>query len=111
MAYNQFKVTAMKYFALLLLLISAALLTSCDDNDPESRQMTFTAAMPTDDWSASRPSSILNGVPEEDDFNLVTQWHDGDKIRLFVRQGDKVYQVESPATIYDISSDGKTCSF
>ena len=101
----------MKYFALLFLLISAALLTSCDDNDPESRQITFTAAMPTDDWSASRPSSILNGVPEEDDFNLVTQWHDGDKIRLFVRQGDKVYQVESPATIYDISSDGKTCSF
>ena len=87
------------------------MLASCDDNDMESRQVTFTASLPADDWSASRPSSILNGVPEEDDFNLETRWNEGDKIQLFVRQDDKVYQVESQSTVYDIGSDGKTCSF
>ena len=100
----------MKNFAILFLLIAVALLTSCED-DIAKRQAVFTATMPTDDLSSSRPGSIINGVPAADGFNLNAQWKEGDKIQIFVRQDGKVYQGDSPATVSDISSDGKTCSF
>ena len=101
----------MKRFAqLLFLLISVMLLSSCED-DIGKRQVAFTATMPSDDLSSSRPGSIINGVPEGDGFNLNAQWKEGDKIQIFVRQDGKVYQAESPATVSDISSDGKTCTF
>jgi hypothetical protein len=99
-----------KIASLLLLLLTVALLPSCEE-DIEKRQVTITATMPVDDLSFSRPGSIINGVPEADGFNLNAQWKDGDKIQIFVSQDGKVYQLESPATVYDISSDGKTCSF
>jgi hypothetical protein len=99
-----------KYFTLFLMLIVVALFTSCED-DIGKRQAVFTATIPADDLSSSRPGSIINGVPAADGFNLNAQWKNGDKIQIFVRQDGKVYQAESPATIYDISSDGKTCSF
>ena len=99
-----------KIVLLLLLLLTVALLPSCEE-DIEKRQVTFTATMPSDDLSFSRPGSIINGVPASDGFNLRSQWKDGDKILIFVRQDGKVYQAESPSTISDISSDGKTCSF
>ena len=96
----------MKKFApLLLFLIIVVLLTSCEE-DIEKRQVTFTAMMPSDDLSSSRLGSIINGVPAADGFNLNAQWKESDKIQIFVRQDGKVYQLESPATIYDISSDG-----
>ena len=99
----------MKKFApLLLFLIIVVLLTSCEE-DIEKRQVTFTATMPSDDLSSSRPGSIINGVQTVDGFNLNAQWKNGDKIQIFVRQGGAVYQAESPA-VSDISSDGKTCS-
>ena len=100
----------MKNFAILFLLIAVALLTSCEE-DIEKRQMTFTASMPADDLSSTRPGSIINGVPDGEGFNLNAQWNDGDKIQIFVRQDEKVYQTDSPSTVSDISSDGKTCSF
>ncbi len=98
-----------KYALLLLALFAMVLLTSCEE-DIEKRQMVFTATMPSDDLSFSRFGSIINGVPAADGFNLRAQWKDGDKIQVFVRQGGKVYQAESPSTVTDISSDGKTCS-
>ncbi len=101
----------MKIFVpFLLLLLTVMLLPSCEE-DIEKRQMTFTATMPADDLSSSRPGSIINGAPSPDGFNLDAQWKSGDNIQIFVRQGDKVYQLESPSTVSDISSDGKTCSF
>ena len=96
--------------SLIALLACVALLTSCEDNDLEKRQVVFTATMPSDDLSSSRPGSIINGVSAPDGFNLNAQWKEGDKIQIFVRQDANVYQAESP-TITDISSDGKTCSF
>ena len=96
--------------SLIALLACVALFTSCEE-DIEKRQVTFTATMPSDDLSSLRPGSIINGVPTTDGFNLKAQWKDGDRIQVFVRQEGKVYQLESPATIYDISNDGKTCSF
>ena len=99
-----------KYAQLLLCLIAVALFTSCED-DIGKRQMVLTATMPADDLSFSRPGSIINGVPDGEGFNLNAQWKDGDKIQIFVRQDGKVYQAESPSTVSDISSDGKTCSF
>ncbi|MBO4721841.1 MAG: hypothetical protein J5629_02795 [Muribaculaceae bacterium] len=100
----------MKNFALLFLLIAVALFTSCED-DIAKRQAVFTATIPADDLSSSRPGSIINGVPAADGYNLNVQWKEGDKIQIFVRQDGKVYQAESPSTVSDISSDGKTCSF
>ncbi len=100
----------MKNFALLILLIAVALFTSCED-DIAKRQAVFTATMPADDLSSLRPGSIINGIPDGDGFNLNGQWKEGDKIQIFVRQDGKVYQAESPSTVSDISSDGKTCSF
>ena len=96
--------------SLIALLASVMLFTSCEE-DIEKRQVTFTATMPNDDLSFSRPGSIINGVPEVNGFNLRAQWKEGDRIQIFVRQNGKVYQAESPSTISDISSDGKTCSF
>ena len=97
-----------KIASLLLLLLTVAQLTSCEE-DIEKRQVTFTATMPSDDLSSSRPGSIINGVQTVDGFNLNAQWKNGDKIQIFVRQGGAVYQAESPA-VSDISSDGKICS-
>ena len=99
-----------KYASLLLLLLTVALLPSCEE-DIEKRQLVFTATMPGDDLSSSRPGSIINGIPDGEGFNLNAQWNDGDKIQIFVRQGGNVYQADSPSTVSDISSDGKTCSF
>ena len=99
----------MKNFALLF-IIAVALLSSCED-DIAKRQAVFTASMPADDLSSSRLGSIINGVPEGEVFNLNAQWKEGDKIQIFVRQHGKVYQAESPATVSDISSDGRTCTF
>jgi hypothetical protein len=96
--------------SLFALLACMALFLSCEE-DIEKRQVTFTAAMPADDLSSSRPGSIINGVPAADGFNLSAQWKDGDRIQIFIRQDGIVYQADSPSTVYDISSDGKTCSF
>ena len=98
-----------KYFTLFMLIV-VALFTSCED-DIAKRQAVFTASMPADDLSSSRSGSIINGIPDADGFNLNAQWKEGDKIQIFVRQDGKVYQADSPSTISDISSDGKTCSF
>ena len=101
----------MKNFAQLLLCFFAlALFTSCED-DIAKRQAVFTATMPSDDLSSLRPGSIINGVPAADGFNLNARWRDGDKIQIFVRQDGRVYQVENPAVVSGIGSDGKTCSF
>ena len=99
-----------KIVLLLLLLLTVALLPSCEE-DIEKRQVTFTATMPSDDLTSFRPGSIINGVPAADGFNLNAQWKEGDKIQIFVRQDGKVYQADSPSTVSDISSDGKTCTF
>ena len=96
--------------SLFALMACVVLLPSCEE-DIEKRQVVFTATMPSDDLSSSRLGSIINGVPATDGFNLNAQWKEGDKIQIFVRQDGKVYQLESPAAISDISSDGKTCSF
>jgi len=91
-----------RFAQLLLCLIAVALLTSCEE-DIAKRQAVFTATMPADDLSSTRPGSIINGVPAADGFNLNAQWKDGDKIQIFVRQDGKVYQLESSAIIYDIT--------
>ena len=96
--------------SMIALLACVTFLSSCED-DITKRQAVFTAIMPADDLSSSRPGSIINGIPDGDGFNLNAQWKDGDKIQIFVRQDGKVYQAESPSTVSDISSDGKTCSF
>lgn len=97
--------------SMIALLACVALFTSCEDNDLEKRQVTFTATMPADDLSSTRPGCIINGVQDADGFNLKAQWKDGDNIQIFVRQDGKVFQADSPSAVSDISSDGKTCTF
>ncbi len=99
-----------KYALLLLAMFTMTLFTTSCEEDIEKRQVTFTATMPSDDLSSSRLGSIINGVPASDGFNLKAQWKEGDKIQIFVRQDGRVYQIESPFTVSDISSDGKACS-
>jgi hypothetical protein len=96
--------------SLFALLACVTFLSSCED-DIGKRQAVFTATIPSDDLSSTRPGSIINGVPDGEGFNLNAQWKVGDKIQIFVRQDGKVYQADSPSTVSDISSDGKTCSF
>lgn len=77
------------------------------------REIVFSATMPGDDAPSTRPGS-LKGVTvssSDDVLNLVARWKEGDKIQVFVRQDNKVYKVEQPCDIYDIGSNGKTCSF
>ena len=47
---------------------------------------------------------------EEGSLYISTKWKDGDKILLFVKQGNKMHTL-SPSKVYNIGSDGKTCSF
>ena len=47
--------------SLFALLACVALFTSCED-DIAKRQAVFTATMPADDLSSSRPGSIINGA-------------------------------------------------
>ncbi|MBQ3324796.1 MAG: hypothetical protein IJT45_02195 [Bacteroidales bacterium] len=96
--------------SMIALLACVTFLSSCED-DIAKRQAVFTAIMPADDLSSSRPGSIINGIPDADGFNLNAQWKEGDKIQIFVRQDGRVYQVENPAVVSGISSDGKSCSF
>ena len=87
----------MKKFALLLFALMLVFLFPSCEEDIEKRQVTFTASMPADDLSSSRPGSIINGAPAADGFNLNAQWKEGDKIQIFVRQDEKVYQADSPS--------------
>ena len=96
--------------SMIALLACVTFLSSCED-DIAKRQAVFTAIMPADDLSSSRLGSIINGIPDADGFNLNAQWKEGDKIQIFVRQDGRVYQVENPAVVSGISSDGKSCSF
>ena len=103
----------MKKIALILLLsITMSWLSSCDEKDAPS--VVFTALIPDEDMSSQRPGSIIKDITMSqgiNSFNLSARWKDGDVIQLFVRQGGKIYQVENLATVFDISADGKKCSF
>lgn len=75
-------------------------------------QIVVTATMPDD--GPTHQSGMLKSVAVSSDDNsldLITKWKSGDKIQVFVRQDNKVYKVSEESAIYNISSDGKTCSF
>lgn len=97
--------------AVLLLLGACAQDEVLQQN--EDREIVFSATMPGDDAPSTRPGS-LKGVTvssSDDVLNLVARWKEGDKIQIFVRQDNVVHKVEQPCDIYDIGSNGKTCSF
>lgn len=75
-------------------------------------EIVVTAIMPDDGTTPSH--GTLKGVAVSSDdntLNLITKWKSGDKIQVFVRQDNKVYKVSEESAVYNISSDGKTCSF
>ncbi len=105
-----------KIFALcgLVLLL---LLGACSEEEvmqPASREIVFTATMPGDDTSATQHGTLKSVVTvssNDESLNLVAKWKEDDKIQIFVRQNNVVYKVEQLCSIYDIGSNGKTCSF
>ena len=106
-----------KIFALSGLLI-LLLLGACAEDEllqqNEDREIVFNATMPGDDTSAPQPGTLKSVVtvsPNDDVLNLVAKWKEGDKIQIYVRQNGTVYKVEQLCDIYDISGNGKTCSF
>jgi hypothetical protein len=105
------KIFALCGLALLLLL------GACSEEEvmqPASREIVFTATMPGDDTSALQPGTLKSVVTvssNDESLNLVAKWKEDDKIQIYVRQEGKVYKVEQLCSIYDIGSNGKTCSF
>ncbi len=91
------------------------LLGACADDDRlmgGNGEIVVTAIMPSDGTTPSH--GTLKGVAVSSDdntLNLITKWKSGDKIQVFVRQDNKVYKVSEESAVYNISSDGKTCSF
>lgn len=100
-------------FLCVLLLILLAACTEDTERNDGGRQILVNAALP----GAQTPTDGSPGGPrrialyqEENSLDLKTKWQDGDNIYLFVKQGNKVYTLE-PSNAFNISSDGKTCSF
>ena len=96
----------------LLLLV---VLSACADEAGlmvSGDQIVVTATMP-DDESTPKSGTLKSVAVSSDDntLNLITKWKSGDKIQVFVRQDNKVYKLSEESAIYNISSDGKTCSF
>lgn len=96
----------------IMLLI---MLGACSDEDKfmgDNDEIVVTATMP-DDGTSSNHGTLKGVAVSSDDntLNLITKWKSGDKIQVFVRQDNKVYKVSEESAVYNISSDGKTCSF
>ena len=96
-------------------IVLLVVLGACSDEDKfmgGNDEIVVTAIMPDDGTTPSH--GTLKGVAVSSDdntLNLITKWKSGDKIQVFVRQDNKVYKVSEESAVYNISSDGKTCSF
>ena len=96
-------------------IVLLVVLGACSDEDKfmgGNGEIVVTAIMPSDGTTPSH--GTLKGVAVSSDdntLNLITKWKSGDKIQVFVRQDNKVYKVSEESAVYNISSDGKTCSF
>ena len=100
---------------LMCSIVLLVVLGACSDEDKfmgGNDEIVVTAIMPDDGTTPSH--GTLKGVAVSSDdntLNLITKWKSGDKIQVFVRQDNKVYKVSEESAVYNISSDGKTCSF
>ena len=95
-----------KYLIPLLLgLASFCFATACKEYDEleGSRIITVSASFQDDATRADIEQA-------QGSLNLVTRWREDDKISLFLLQDGKGYTLE-PVKVYNISSDGKRCSF
>ena len=88
----------------LLLLLFASACTEDFFSTNNNRKIEVTAAMP---GSETRGSLELSNTS----LNLIARWNDNDKIQVFIKQGNKVYKSPIPSGVYDITDDGKKCSF
>ncbi len=96
----------------LLLLMMAACTDEKDWIDGGS-QIIVNATLPGGQSSVDDAPSGMRRIAlsqEEGSLNISAKWKDGDKIQLFVKQGNKMYSL-SPSKVYNIGSEGKTCSF
>ena len=94
------------YFLLgyLMVLICVSACTEEMETVNDSRRMVeVSASMPESGTRASL-------TQESGTFNLIAKWKEDDKIRLYILQGGKDYELD-PVPIYNISADGKSCMF
>ena len=96
------KINISIYGLLLLLLASACTEDFFSTNN--NRKIEVTAALP---GSETRGSLDLADAS----LNLIANWNDNDEIQVFIKQGNKVYKSPMPSNVYDITDEGKKCTF
>lgn len=96
------KINISIYGLLLLLLASACTEDFFSTNN--NRKIEVTAALP---GSETRGSLDLADAS----LNLIAKWNDNDEIQVFIKQGNKVYKSPMPSNVYDITDEGKKCTF
>lgn len=90
---------------ILLGLVSFFLANACKEKTEleEPRTVTVSASF-SQEWTRGEIEQ------EEGSLNLIARWSEDDKIALFLFQDGKGFTLD-PAKVYNISSDGKRCSF
>ena len=95
-----------KYLIPIVLgLVSFFLANACKEKTEleETRTVTVSASF-SQEWTRGEIQQ------EEGSLNLIARWREDDKIALFLFQDGKGFTLD-PAKVYNISSDGKRCSF
>ena len=90
---------------ILLVWVSFFLATACKEYEEilESRTITVNASFSGNDTRADIEQSSGSR-------DLITRWKEDDVIRIYLFQDGKGYSLD-PVKVYNISSDGKRCSF
>lgn len=88
---------------LTLFLVAACSEQEFDDKLSTSRELTIIASIPGEQTRIGL--SAGDGT-----LDLITRWNDGEKIQMFAKQDDKVFELE-PSYAKNILRDGKLCSF
>ncbi|MGI6522239.1 MAG: hypothetical protein ACOX2D_14130 [Fermentimonas sp.] len=103
----------MRYISTIFATFMLLLLTGCADSHfvPEQNvnneyTIVVSARMPSDNNVSSRVSLEKSS----ESLALIAKWSENDKIKMFFAQEGNVFEGEE-ATLYDISQDGKRCSF
>lgn len=103
----------MRYISTIFATFMLLLVTGCVDNHfvPEQNvnneyTIVVSARMPSDNNGSSRVSLEKSS----ESLALIAKWSENDKIKMFFAQEGNVFEGEE-ATLYDISQDGKRCSF
>ncbi len=89
--------------SLLICMLYACVEQDVSENFPASGELTITASIPVEQTRI--------GLSESDGtLDLITHWEDGERIQMFAKQGNRVFELE-PSYAKNILKQGKQCSF